>query len=133
MRKNNYYIIQFIRTLKEFDEYNIDNMERLYMYSRYNEAFNYLPHVFCINALSYSVKNHKKHIKMKRFYLNCIMEQYIKDLRNYLNKYKIPNYHIYDYEFKENIKQFSLFSFLRNRFGIGEPSKDEYITIFYNG
>lgn len=135
MKKNyhNYYVKKFIRTLKEFDEYNKVTMTMFYDFITNEYGLEYPPHMLCLNALNYSVFSLSKHIEMKRFFLNNIMEQYVYDIKKYLEYYKKQNKAITDEQICQNIRKFTLFSFLNENFGSGDMSIEDIKMFFYNG
>lgn len=87
MKKNhNFYVKQFVRTLKDFDEYNQELVAKLYTYAYSREGFLYAPHVFCTNALCYSVINYKKHNDMiGNYYIEECTRQFLLGKKNYFS------------------------------------------------
>lgn len=135
MKRNhhNYYVKQFIRTLKEFDEYNKETITMFYDFITNKCGLEYPPHMLCVNALGYSFVSLSKHIEMKRFFLNNIMEQYVYDIKKYLEYYKKQNKAITDEQISQNIRKFTLFSFLNENFGSKDMSIEDIKMFFYNG
>lgn len=129
---NKFYIKCLIRTLKEFRLYNSINRNSIISFIENDEPFQECPHVMGERFFLHYIDT-KNRWALKDYYVLLISKRFINDIKSYLKGHKKENKNVTDEMLFEKLEAFQIFSFLHQKYRIGEPNNQDYLKYFYYG